>query len=309
MAPARSKDGNNLNARPVVFHTTPVSGIPEIGVFVIFAVYGWYEGENKNGTTVSCEVTPIGAKSQNSNPNLREKPVMKIKEKETGVRHSVNPEDAGGVVEVVTLTPAEKHDLRKQEEIIEKGIDTFLDVGNALLTIREHKLYRVEFTTFEEYCRARWKFSKTHANRLIGAASVAADLGEQKILPKVEWQLRPLLGLPAAKRRKVWEKVLQVADNKAENITGTMVKKAARKISPESFRPSPTGKPGRPSKAAKAQQAAGPVVRGHGVSALVNRSDVMEAIEHWASLYRQKKGENISLLNLVQELREVIAKL
>lgn len=71
VAPTRSKDSNNLNARPVVFHTTPVSGIPEIGVFVIFAYMVGTMGRTRMGHKVSCEVTPIGAKSQNSNPNLR----------------------------------------------------------------------------------------------------------------------------------------------------------------------------------------------------------------------------------------------
>jgi hypothetical protein len=50
---------------------------------------------------------------------------------------------------------------------------TFVEVGHALLEIRENRLYRDGFTTFDDYCRDRWGFERTRAHRLIEAARVA----------------------------------------------------------------------------------------------------------------------------------------
>ncbi len=39
-------------------------------------------------------------------------------------------------------------------------VQTFYEVGNALLQIRDERLYRQTHSTFEEYCREKW--SKNH---------------------------------------------------------------------------------------------------------------------------------------------------
>src|SRR5262245_2199654 len=54
------------------------------------------------------------------------------------------------------LSSSEVHTLEHYERIIAEGIKTFVQVGHALLTIREHHLYRETYTTFEDYCRQRW---------------------------------------------------------------------------------------------------------------------------------------------------------
>jgi hypothetical protein len=42
------------------------------------------------------------------------------------------------------------------EEVIELGLATFITVGNALLEIRDSRLYRDTHATLEDYCRERW---------------------------------------------------------------------------------------------------------------------------------------------------------
>jgi hypothetical protein len=96
-----------------------------------------------------------------------------------------------------TLEPAEKRQRSECEEIIRQGWDTFLEVGRALEAIRDKRLYRDRHATFEDYCGQKWDFSKTHANRLIEAASVAAVLTPIGVKFKSETQVRPLVGFPA----------------------------------------------------------------------------------------------------------------
>jgi hypothetical protein len=61
------------------------------------------------------------------------------------------------------LTAREKHDLVKAERTIAKGLKSFLAVGMALKEIRDKRLYRQQYDTFEEYCIRRWDFSRIHA--------------------------------------------------------------------------------------------------------------------------------------------------
>jgi len=53
----------------------------------------------------------------------------------------------------------EQEALQQYEAVIEKGLQTFYEVGQALAFIREKKLYRAEYKTFEDYCRERWGIS------------------------------------------------------------------------------------------------------------------------------------------------------
>lgn len=60
--------------------------------------------------------------------------------------------------------------------VIESWLRTFVEVGEALMEIRDARLYREGFGSFEDYCRERWSFSRVQAHRLIEASEVAAVL-------------------------------------------------------------------------------------------------------------------------------------
>jgi protein gp37 len=64
----------------------------------------------------------------------------------------------------------EEGQLRELEITIERGLPTFVEVGQALGQIRSRKLYRLTHSTFEDYCRERWGMTRQHANRLISAS-------------------------------------------------------------------------------------------------------------------------------------------
>lgn len=104
----------------------------------------------------------------------------------------------------------ESRRLVELEEVIEKGIGTFIKVGEALAEIRDKRLYRVSFKTFEEYCREEWQMSKRHCDRLIAAAEVVENLGPRG--PVTEKQTRPLTKLPAEQQPAAWSKAVESAN-------------------------------------------------------------------------------------------------
>jgi len=112
------------------------------------------------------------------------------------------------------LSITEEQELAAHEAIIERGLKAFVDVGQALLAIRDARLYRAQFGTFEDYCRDRWGMSRIHAHRLIEAAGVTENLLPMgNILPESERQARPLTQLPPDVQPVVWQRAVDTAPN------------------------------------------------------------------------------------------------
>jgi len=111
------------------------------------------------------------------------------------------------------LSPKESTRLEKCEAVIERGLQTFVEVGNALLEIRDSRLYRHEFATFEDYCRDQWQMSRRHVNRLIASAEVAGNLGPIGPIPQSESQIRPLTGLEPEEQREAWNQAVNDSSN------------------------------------------------------------------------------------------------
>ncbi|HAM73007.1 MAG TPA: hypothetical protein DCM86_15315, partial [Verrucomicrobiales bacterium] len=71
-----------------------------------------------------------------------------------------------------------------------------MEVGNALMSIRDGKLYKATHSTFEAYCKERWNMSKRSAYHMIGAADVVANVHHgAQIGPDSERVARPLTTL------------------------------------------------------------------------------------------------------------------
>jgi hypothetical protein len=112
----------------------------------------------------------------------------------------------------ITLSEIERSELANHEAVIERGIGTFVEVGNALLSIRDQRLYRVEYGTFEDYCRDRWGIGKSYANELIRATKVMNNLDESSsVLPDGMWQTRPLMPLDPDQQREAWQRAVETA--------------------------------------------------------------------------------------------------
>jgi hypothetical protein len=72
---------------------------------------------------------------------------------------------------------SEEMQLAECEAAITAGMKTFFFVGEALFKIRENRLYKVSgYSSFEDYCSAKWKFEKAYADRLIASYNVMVQL-------------------------------------------------------------------------------------------------------------------------------------
>lgn len=98
------------------------------------------------------------------------------------------------------------------EDTIERGLTTFVEVGAALLEIRDSRLYRATHGTFEDYCRDRWQMARRTAYQLIDAAGVIENVRNcAQILPITESQARPLASLEPEVQREVWQRAVETA--------------------------------------------------------------------------------------------------
>lgn len=88
-------------------------------------------------------------------------------------------------------------ELAEHEAVIERGQQTFVDVGLALMAIREAKGYRTAgYATFEAYCQERWGWSASRSRQLIGAARFVTGLEESVTTvtpPQTEWEARRMM--------------------------------------------------------------------------------------------------------------------
>jgi hypothetical protein len=110
------------------------------------------------------------------------------------------------------LTP-ELLDLMEHEKVIDQGLAGFVDVGLALLAIRDGKKYRYAgYATFEHYCQKRWGMSVAHGKRLVSAAGIARDLAPiGAVSPEREAQVRPLRSVDPDERAEVWAEAVETA--------------------------------------------------------------------------------------------------
>ena len=121
------------------------------------------------------------------------------------LKHSKTGQVPNGIRDI--LTTEEQDRFTKLQSVVDKGLATFMGVGLALREIRERLLFRVTHATFEAFVLDRWDMSKSHANRTIGAASLAQHLKEVGIQPRTEAVCRPMLGLTPKLSQTVWSNV------------------------------------------------------------------------------------------------------
>lgn len=99
------------------------------------------------------------------------------------------------------LNSRESSRLTELETKISKGEKVFVEVGSALSEIRDQRLYRTTHPTFEDYCRAKWNFTRQHGNQIIDAAVTVKSLPEglETIVSNFS-QARALAKVPAEER-------------------------------------------------------------------------------------------------------------
>lgn len=143
------------------------------------------------------------------------------------------------------LSAVESVDLVRCELVIRGGLEAFVEVGRALAEIRERRLYRGEYKTFEGYLRAKWSMGRGHASRMIGAAEVVQDLSptgdvlhvpdtdatessRPMSLPASERQARPLTKLARGERAPAWGLVIEASGGGP--VTAADVERVVREV-------------------------------------------------------------------------------
>lgn len=112
------------------------------------------------------------------------------------------------------ITVAEAQEFAELETTMARTQKAFFEFGDALMVIRDKRLYRASYPTFEEYCQRRWEMGRSYVNKLIAASEVVQDLGTTvPTLPTNEAQARPLACLPSETRREVWQEAVDTAPN------------------------------------------------------------------------------------------------
>jgi len=129
------------------------------------------------------------------------------------------------------LTTNEQAELERCEAVIDRGLKTFVDVGNALLTIRDERLYREQWGTFEAYCWDRWGLKRFRAYELMEAATVVANVGNFLHLPAPERESHaaPLAPLEPDQQREAWAMAVETVPE-GKKITGAHIKRVVEQI-------------------------------------------------------------------------------
>jgi uncharacterized protein YfcZ (UPF0381/DUF406 family) len=124
------------------------------------------------------------------------------------------------------LNIEESHELERCEVVIKQGLQTFIEVGQALMTIKEKRLYRISFKTFEDYCTHKWGMVQQSATRLIRAYETVTNLQSEpmgSLLPESERQVRPLTSLEPEIQKEVWKEVVKQSEETRQPITAAKV--------------------------------------------------------------------------------------
>lgn len=138
-----------------------------------------------------------------------------------------------------SLTSVEHVALLQHEQTIENGLKGYYEMGLALSAIRDRRLYRDGYSSFEEYCQTKFGIVRQQAYRLITAASVAQNLQITGSIPQTESQARELASLPADAQRVVWDRIKE----EETPITARKIQEVAAEVAPEYVQPKPKPQP------------------------------------------------------------------
>jgi hypothetical protein len=127
--------------------------------------------------------------------------------------------------------------LHELEAIIERGKQTFIEVGEALLEIRAKRLYKATHDSFEDYLAERWGMTRQRSTQLIGAAEVAKRMATRVAIPD-EKTAREIRSVFREEGPDAAAEVLEQAKRATGKVSAAGVRKvkAARPRKPEPIR-------------------------------------------------------------------------
>ena len=90
------------------------------------------------------------------------------------------------------LNCEERIRLAQLETLIQGSLEKFLLAGRALLEIKTRRLYRHEYSTFQDYCMKRWAISERRGLDLVRSTAVAENLLASPAGPSGDAPLPPV---------------------------------------------------------------------------------------------------------------------
>jgi hypothetical protein len=122
------------------------------------------------------------------------------------------------------LTTVEAAQLQRHEAVIKAGKNAWMAVGHSLSAIKEARLYREDYNSWDEYLKLKWGWSRQRFAQVEGSRTVLKELPE-KLATSVdnERAARELGKVPKEKRESVLEKAVKGSP------TGKATTKAIRK--------------------------------------------------------------------------------
>ncbi|GMV07382.1 MAG: hypothetical protein AMXMBFR53_36570 [Gemmatimonadota bacterium] len=131
------------------------------------------------------------------------------------------------------LTESERLAYNDANDQIRRHIEGFTIAAALLAQVRDRKLYREEYATFEEYCQGMWGWSRQRAYQLIGAAEVVTSLSTTVDTDGLtERHARELGKVPAEQRATVLEEARADAASEGKRVTAERIKDTAHKYTP-----------------------------------------------------------------------------
>jgi hypothetical protein len=133
--------------------------------------------------------------------------------------------------QIEALSDLESRMLENYETIIEQGEQTLIEVGQALAAINKARLYRAEYTSFEEYCREKWNFGRKRGYELMRAGEMAQELSASglHLESTTERHLRAVAKLKNTKQRvEAFNRARELAGKK--KVTSRNIEEAVNEI-------------------------------------------------------------------------------
>jgi hypothetical protein len=131
--------------------------------------------------------------------------------------------------------------LKQLESVIEAVERSWEPLARALVEIRDSKLYRDFYDSFEKYVEQRWELSRARAYQLMEAVKVKDFLSTTgRHLPTSERQARALMGLEPDLQLKVWLEAIKDDPNpsgqKVADARRTLINAESKKLRPATVR-------------------------------------------------------------------------
>lgn len=159
----------------------------------------------------------------------------------------IKPEPAGLGTNVPTSDVRLRLDAA--ERSIKASLNTatamFVKVGEELDRIRSERLYRENFSSFDEYCLLQWSWSSSRVRQHISASRTVRSFGLNGALPlgvTNDRQIRALHVLPPEHRLEAWNKALNLwnaSAPKGRDMPARHVEQIARRLAVELGLPVP----------------------------------------------------------------------